>query len=97
MFIRTPRDLGAAIRDRRRRRGWSQRELAEKVGASRQWVNEVEKGKTRTEIGLAFRALDALDVALRLDRDDRMHDEDDGLDIDSIDIDEIVDNARGKG
>ena len=97
MFIRTPRDLGAAIRDRRRRRGWSQRELAEKVGASRQWVNEVEKGKTRTEIGLVLRTLDALDVTLRLDRDDRMHDEDGSLDIDSIDIDEIVDNARGKG
>ena len=93
MFIRTPRDLGAAIRDRRRRRrGWSQRELAEKVGASRQWVNEVEKGKTRTEIGLALRALDALDVNLRLDHDDRTDDEDD-----SLDIDEIVDNARGKG
>ena len=96
MFIRTPRDLGAAIRDRRRR-GWSQRELAEKVGASRQWVNEVEKGKTRTEIGLVLRTLDALDVTLWLDHDDRMHDEDDSLDIDSIDIDEIVDNARGKG
>ena len=102
MFIRTPRDLGAAIRDRRRRRGWSQRELAEKVGASRQWVNEVEKGKTRTEIGLVLRTLDALDVTLWLDHDDRTHDEDGGLDIDSIDIDdididEIVDNARGKG
>ena len=97
MFIRTPRDLGAAIRDHRRRRGWSQRELAEKVGASRQWVNEVEKGKTRTEVGLVLRALDALDVALWLDRDDRAHDEDGGLDIDSIDIDDIVDDARGKG
>ena len=97
MFIRTPRDLGAAIRDRRRRRGWSQRELAEKVGASRQWVNEVEKGKTRTEVGLVLRTLDALDVTLWLDHDDRMHDENDGLDIDSIDVDDIVDNARGKG
>ena len=65
--------------------------------ASRQWVNEVEKGKTRTEVGLALRALDALDVTLWLDRDDRAHDEGDSLDIDSIDIDEIVDNARGKG
>ena len=105
MFIRTPRDLGAAIRDHRRRRGWSQRELAEKVGASRQWVNEVEKGKARTEVGLVLRALDALDVALWLDRDDRTIDEDGSLgvddidvgDIDDIDIDDIVDSARGKG
>ena len=102
MFIRTPRDLGAAIRDHRRRRGWSQRELAEKVGASRQWVNEVEKGKTRTEVGLVLRALDALDVALRLDRDDRAPDEDGSsgighIGIDDIDIDDIVDGARGKG
>ena len=71
MFIRTPRDLGAAIRDRRRRRGWSQRELAEKVGVSRQWVNEAEKGKTRTEVGLVLRALDALDVTLWLDHAQR--------------------------
>ena len=102
MLIRTPRDLGAAIRDRRQRRGWSQRALAEKVGASRQWVNEIEKGKPRTEIGLALRALDALDAALWLDRGDRTDDEDGGLDIDhvgidDIDIDEIVDSARGKG
>ena len=97
MNIRTPLDLGAAIRDRRRRRGWSQRELAEKVGASRQWVNEIEKGKARTEIGLALRALDALGVTLWLDRDDRTHDEDGGLDTGEIDVDEIVDGARGKG
>ena len=97
MLIRTPRDLGAVIRDRRQRRGWSQRELAERVGASRQWVNAVEKGKARTEVGLALRALDALDVTLRLDRDDRANDEDDGLDIDAIDIDKIVDSAREKG
>ena len=97
MLIRTPRDLGAAIRDRRQQRGWSQRELAERVGASRQWVNAVEKGKARTEVGLALRALDALDVTLRLDRDDRANDEDDGLDIDAIDIDKIVDSAREKG
>ena len=55
-------------------------------------MNEIEKGKTRTEIGLALRALDALDVTLWLDRDDRMHDE-----AGSLDIDEIVDGARGKG
>ena len=107
MFIRTPLDLGAAIRDRRRRRGWSQRELAEKVGASRQWVNEVEKGKARTEVGLALRALDTLGVTLWLDRDARTHDEDGGpdtevidigvIDTGEIDIDEIVDGARGKG
>ena len=96
VFIRTPRDLGAAIRDRRRWRGWSRQELAEKVGTSRQWVNEVEKGKTRTEIGLVLRTLDALDVTLWLDRDDRTHDEDDGLDTGEIDIDDIVDSARGK-
>ena len=97
MLIRTPRDLGAAIRDRRQQRGWSQRELAERVGASRQWVNAVEIGKARTEVGLVLRALDALDVTLRLDRDDRANDEDDGLDIDAIDIDKIVDSAREKG
>ncbi len=96
MLIRTPHDLGAAIRDRRRQRGWSQRELAERIGTSRQWVNEVEKGKARTEVGLVLRALEALDAALWLDRNDWTDDEDDGLDVDRI-IDEIVDGARGEG
>ena len=65
MIIRTPAELGATIRDRRRGLQWGQRELAAKIGVSRQWIIEVEKGKTRAEIGLLFRTLAALGITLR--------------------------------
>jgi len=67
MLLRTPRDLGALIRDRRRKLGLDQRALAERIGVSRQWVVEIEKGKPRAELGLVLRALAALDVHLAVD------------------------------
>jgi HTH-type transcriptional regulator / antitoxin HipB len=94
MLIRTPTDFGATIRDHRRRHGMDQQELAEKIGVSRQWVIEVEKGKARAQVGLVLRALDALGIALSLvtgDMGDTVSD--DGGDP-CIDIDQIVDKAR---
>ena len=95
MLIRTPRDLGAAIRDHRRRRGLGQQELAEKINASRQWVVEVEKGKARAQIGLVLRAFDALGIALVLDPDVQAGGKDGDADL-GFDIDRIVDEAREK-
>lgn len=64
MIVRTPSDLGALIRDRRKQLMLRQQELAERIGVSRQWLIDVEKGKPRAEIGLLLRALDVLGVAL---------------------------------
>ena len=94
MLIRTPIDLGAAIRDHRRRRGMDQQGLANKVGVSRQWVVEVEKGKARAQVGLVLRALDAVGIALSLAKGDTATDSDGDQ---HIDIDRIVDKARGPG
>lgn len=66
MIVRTPGDLGLLIRERRRKLGLDQRELAEKVGVSRLWVIEIERGKPRAEIGLIMRTLLALDLALEV-------------------------------
>ena len=52
MLIRTPADLGAVIRDHRKRLGLGQAELAEKIGVSRQWVVGIERGHSRAELGL---------------------------------------------
>jgi HTH-type transcriptional regulator/antitoxin HipB len=65
--VRTPKDLGALIRDRRRRLGLDQRELAERVGVSRQWIIEAERGKPGAPVGLLLRTLDALGVMLAVD------------------------------
>jgi len=64
MYVRTPLDLGALIRDRRKKLGLDQALLAEKAGTSRQWIVAVERGKPRAEIGLLLRTLAALGLSL---------------------------------
>lgn len=60
MLINTPRDLGAAIRERRKALGWDQVELAARVGASRRWLIQVENGSSGASLGLLLRTLNAL-------------------------------------
>ena len=92
MKIRTPLDLGLAIRDRRRKLKLSQTELARRVGVGRQWIVAIEHGKSRAELGLALRTLSALDLLLRVDPGDRLLLSSD--DITPLDIDAVVNAAR---
>lgn len=62
--IRTPTDLGAVIRDRRKQLGLDQASLAKRIGVSRQWVIGIERGRTRAEVGLVLRTLDILGIRL---------------------------------
>jgi len=64
MRIQTPADLGLTIRDRRKQLDLAQQTLADRVGVSRQWIVEVERGKPRAEIGLILRTLRELDIRL---------------------------------
>ena len=63
--INTPREIGTLVKLRRKEVGLSQTALASLVGASRQWVQNLEGGKAGLELGLTIRALAAL--GLRLD------------------------------
>jgi HTH-type transcriptional regulator/antitoxin HipB len=99
MRIRTPADLGALIRDHRTRLGLDQKSLAQKVGVSRQWIVEVEKGKPRAAIGLLLRTVDALGLLLDADKPGlgKPKDTDTSHSVDAhIDIDSIVTSARRK-
>jgi HTH-type transcriptional regulator / antitoxin HipB len=60
--LRTPADIGALIRDRRRAQDLDQVELAERIGVKRLWVNQVERGKPGASLGLVLRALAAVGV-----------------------------------
>jgi transcriptional regulator with XRE-family HTH domain len=60
MLLRRSHDLAELFRDGRARAGWSQSELAERVGVSRQWVSLVETGKTSVEFDLVVGALQVL-------------------------------------
>jgi HTH-type transcriptional regulator / antitoxin HipB len=64
MMIRTPADLGTLIRNTRKKLRLHQSNLAKKIGVSRLWLVEIEKGKHRAEIGLVLRTLDALRITL---------------------------------
>lgn len=64
MRLQTPTELGTLLRGRRLALGLSQAELAARVGASRQWVVEVEAGKPRAELALVLRALAAVNLTL---------------------------------
>ena len=70
MRIRTPKDVGAAIREKRRALGLDQRSLAKRVDVSRKWVIEIEKGKPRAAMRLVLRTLDALGCLDQWLRDD---------------------------
>jgi len=66
MIINTPRDLGSAIRERRKALGLDQIDLAERVGASRRWLIQVENGKSGASVGLLLRTLHALGMQINL-------------------------------
>ena len=92
MQIRTPLDLGLAIRDRRRKLKLSQDDLARKAGVGRQWVVAIEHGKSRAELSLVLRTIAALDLPLRIDPGPRRLPSSD--DLDPVDIDAIVNAAK---
>lgn len=87
MLVRTPADLGAVIRDRRKQLKLDQSTFAKQIGVSRQWVIEIERGHTRAELGLVLRALDALKIRLDATADETGRSS-------AIDIDAIVTKAK---
>jgi y4mF family transcriptional regulator len=84
MLIRTPTDLGAVIRDRRKQLGLGQADLASRIGVSRQWIIGVERGRARAELALVLRALDELGIRLDARTGDQSSKSQAGPDIDSI-------------
>ncbi len=54
MFVRTPADLGAVIRDRRKQLKLDQAAFAKRIGVSRYWVILIERGHLRAELGLVI-------------------------------------------
>lgn len=65
--VQTTKELGLAIRARRKDLGWDQASLAKQAGVTRQWIIDIEKGKPRAELALTLRALRVLGLALTLE------------------------------
>lgn len=47
--------MNNSLRERRNERGWTQADLAERLGVSRQTVNAIETGKYDPSLPLAFK------------------------------------------
>jgi putative transcriptional regulator len=61
------------VKELRRKRGWTQGELGEKLGISRQSVHSIETGKYDPSLPLAFRIADVFGASL-----DKIFDKTDG-------------------
>lgn len=66
MLVKTPNDVGALIRERRKQKGLDQQTLARSVGVSRKWIVEVEQGKPGAALGLILRTLAELGISLEI-------------------------------
>ena len=84
MLIRTPADLGAVIRDRRKQLKLDQAAFAKRIGVSRQWVIQIEQGHPGAQLGLVLRALDTLTIQLDARAEDRHRHRSSAVDIDAI-------------
>jgi HTH-type transcriptional regulator/antitoxin HipB len=84
MLIRSPAELGAVIRDRRKQLKLDQAAFAKRIGVSRQWVIGIEHGHPRAALGLVLRALDALDIQLDAGADAPRRRRSGAVDIDAI-------------
>ena len=66
MRVHTVNEIAALIHETRKQAGISQQALADRVGASRQWVQRLEAGVPGIELGLTLRTLTALGIQLDL-------------------------------
>lgn len=96
MLIHNVRELGTRMRDQRLQLGLTQAELAKRVGVTRFWVMQVERGSAGAEIGLILRALSALDLEIdvRAAASSAVPLADDG-EVWTPDLAQIVERARG--
>ena len=66
MDITQPQDIGRAIAERRREAGWSASELANRIGASPQWVRSIERNDHPVRSDLMLKVMFALGLVIKL-------------------------------
>ena len=66
MSIKDPKQLGTAIRERRRQLKVTQKELAMTCGSGLRFIVDLEKGKPTCQIGKALQILQALGLDIKI-------------------------------
>ena len=64
VHIRSSQDLGELIASARRKRGFSQRDVAKELGVTQAWISRVERGNQKCWIGQVLRLASFLDLSL---------------------------------
>lgn len=59
--------LETILRDRRKALQLTQKELAERIGKERTYINRIEKGKTDMQLSSFLQIADALGLRLRME------------------------------
>jgi len=63
-FARSPKDIGQAIRQARKDKNFTQKDLAVKSGVWQETISKVETGAASTKVETLFALLAALDLEL---------------------------------
>lgn len=84
MKIVSVKDLVVCIHQARKDRGWTQAQLAEQAGVSRDWIIGLEKAKPTLELGLVLRTLKALNLPLSIDQQQKSTETFDGINLDEV-------------
>lgn len=66
VHARRARDLSSALAAARRRRGWSQTEIADRIGVSRDYVGDLESGELGMQVNRLMRLFGELGVGVVL-------------------------------
>lgn len=70
MQIISARDIASRVKATRKGLGWTQAELAELSGVSRDWIIALEQGKPSVELALVLRTLKTLSIQLHTSEKD---------------------------
>ena len=70
MLIGNAQDVGNILRQARKDKGMTQRQVADMLGVTRQWVASVEAGAPTARVGLVIDALRCVDILLDTRVDD---------------------------
>lgn len=90
MNIISVKDLASLVKQERKNRGWTQVQLVERSGVSRDWIIALEQAKPSVELALVLRTLKALNLPLAINQPSQsVHD--------GIDLNDILNQTRQRG
>jgi HTH-type transcriptional regulator/antitoxin HipB len=89
MNVVSVNDLASCIKQARKNLGWTQAELAERSGVSRDWIIGLERAKPGVELVLVLRTLKALNLPLSIDPSSPK-----GAPSEGINLDDVLNNTR---